>query len=52
MGSGLGLEWGDGSATHSRNVYMPANEFGLNADFMVPSDVFSGAYFPCHCRLG
>lgn len=44
-GSGFGFEWGDGSATQRRNVYMPTNEFSLNADFMVPSDVFQEITF-------
>lgn len=45
MKTGSGLEWGDGSATQRRNVYMPTNEFGLNADFMVPCDVFQEITF-------
>lgn len=44
-GSGLGLEWGDVSAAKRRNVYMPTNEFSLNADFMVPRDDFQEITF-------
>ncbi len=39
------LGMGGGFTTQSRNVYMPTNEFSLNADFMVPSDVFQAITF-------
>lgn len=43
---------GDGSATQSKNIHMPVNEFSVNADFMVPGGVFQAInldYFPCRC---